>query len=100
MAIVRQLEAEGQFPQADEAFDHGVLTVDVTRLIEQSGKHWGRELECSRHVNWRGQWRRIDHVATEHRAPHPEHFRSVTITCRNGQEKPYWGFSQVVRLKK
>ena len=36
--IVRHLEAEGQFPQAHYAFDNGVLTVDLTRLIEQSGK--------------------------------------------------------------
>jgi hypothetical protein len=98
--IVRQLEAEGQFPQADYAFDNGVLTVDLTRLIEHSGKHWVSELECSRHINWRGQWRRIDHVATELREQHPESFRPVTITCRNGQEKQYWGFTKVVRLKK
>jgi hypothetical protein len=97
--IVRQLEAEGQFPQADYAFDNGMLTVDLTLFIEQSGKHWGRELECLRHINWRGQWGCIDHVATALREQHPESFRPVTITCRNGKEKPYWGFTKVVRLK-
>jgi hypothetical protein len=98
--IVRQWEAEGQFPQAHYAFDHGGLRVDLTRWIEQSGKHWVSERECARHINWRGQWRRIDHVATALRAPHPESFRPVTITCRNGQDKQYWGFTKVVRLKK
>jgi DDE superfamily endonuclease len=31
--MVRQLEEEGNFPQADYAFDNGVLTVELTRLI-------------------------------------------------------------------
>jgi hypothetical protein len=98
--MVRQLEAEGQFPQAHYTFDNGVLTVDLTRLIEQHGKHWVSEIECSRHINWHGQWRRVDHVAAELRDTHPESFRPVTVTCRNGAEKPYWVFTKVVRLKK
>lgn len=63
--IVRPLEAEGQFPQAHYAFDNGVLTVDLTRVIAQSGKHWVSESEGSRPINWHGQWRRVDHVAAE-----------------------------------
>src|SRR5262249_787394 len=38
--MVAQLEEEGQFPQADYAFDNGVLTLELTRLIESKGKHW------------------------------------------------------------
>ena len=38
--IVRQIEAEGQFPDANYAFDNGVLTLALTKVIEQSGKHW------------------------------------------------------------
>jgi hypothetical protein len=98
--IVRQLEAEGHFPQAHYAFDNGVLTVELTRLIEQHGKHWVSELECSRHINWRGQWRRVDHVAAELRGQHSESFRPVTVSCRNGKTQPYWVFTKVVRLKK
>jgi hypothetical protein len=98
--IVRQLEAEGHFPQANYAFDNGVLTVNLTRLIEQRGKHWVSELECSRHINWGGQWRRVDAVAAEVRAQHPESFRAVTVKCRNGEAKQYWVFTKVVRLKK
>jgi hypothetical protein len=41
--IVRQLEGEGQFPEAPYAFDNGVLTLELTRLIEHSGKHWVSE---------------------------------------------------------
>jgi len=37
--LVRQLEAEGQFPQANYAFDNSVLTVELSRLIEGHGKH-------------------------------------------------------------
>ena len=58
------------------------------------------ELECARHINWRGQWRRVDQVAAELRGQHPESFRPVTVTCRNGKAKQYWVFTKVVRLKK
>jgi hypothetical protein len=98
--VVQQLETEGEFPQAHYAFDNGVLTVDLTRLIERCGTHWVSEIECSRHINWRGQWRRVDQVAAALRVQHPESFRPVTVKCRNGEEKPYWVFSKVVRLKK
>jgi hypothetical protein len=98
--IVRQLETEGHFPQANYAFDNGVLTVDLTRLIEQRGKHWVSEIECSRHINWCGRWRRVDEVAAEVRRQHPESFRTVTVQCRNGTQKQYWTFTKVVPLKK
>jgi hypothetical protein len=98
--MVRQLEAEGHFPHANYAFDNGVLTVDLTRLIEQRGKHWVSELECSRHINWHGQGRRVDQVAAELRGPHPESFRPVTVSCRHGITKPDWVCTKVVRLKK
>jgi hypothetical protein len=57
--IVGQLEAEGQFPQAHYAFDNGVLTLELTRLIESRGKHWVSEIEVSRHTRGRvtgGAW--------------------------------------------
>src|SRR5262245_40215122 len=63
--MVAQLEEEGRFPQADYAFDNGVLTVELTRLIESKGKHWVSEVESSRHILWQDTWRRIDEVATE-----------------------------------
>src|SRR5262249_17069684 len=98
--IVRQLEAEGHFPQANYAFDNGALTVDLTRMIEEQDKHWVSEIECSRHINWSGRWRRVDEVATDLRTQHPESFRAVAVKCRNGDVKPYWAFTKVVRLKK
>ena len=54
--IVRQLEAEGDYPQADYAFDQGVLTHALTPLIESAGKHWVSEIERTRLVLWKGQW--------------------------------------------
>jgi len=63
--MVAQVEAEGKFPQAASAFDNGVLTVELPRLIESKGKHWGSELESSRHILWKEEWQRIDEVAKE-----------------------------------
>jgi hypothetical protein len=72
----------------------------LTRLIARGGKHWVSEIECSRHINWQGRWRRVDAVATEIRTQHPESFRAVTGKRRHGEEKPYRVFTKVVRLQK
>jgi len=98
--LVMQLEEEGQFPQADYAFDNGVLTIELTRLLESKGKHWVSELESSRHILWKDQWQRIDEVATELRQTHPESFRKVIVRCRNGEQKECWAFTKSVRLKR
>jgi hypothetical protein len=98
--MVAQLEEEGQFPQADYAFDNGVLTLELTRLIESKGKHWVSEVESSRHILWKDEWRRIDEVATELRQIHPESFRKVSVRCRNGERKEFWAFTKSVRLKR
>src|SRR5437016_14244571 len=98
--IVKQLEQEGRFPSAHYAFDHGVLVMELSRGMEQAGKHWVSELECSRHIRWQGQWRRVDAVAAELRHAHPESFRAVRVCCRNGETKSFWVFTKVVRLKR
>jgi hypothetical protein len=98
--IVRQVEAQGQFPQADYAFDNGVLTVELTHLIEASGKHWVSEIESSRHILWNDQWQRVDAVELELRTQHRESFRPLQVTCRNEETKQIWAFTKVVRLKK
>ena len=98
--IVRQLEAEGQFPEANYAFDNGVLSRPLTQLIEQSGKHWVSEIECSRHIMWQGSWQRVERVHQSLLDEHPESFRPVTVRCRNGETKTFWVFSKCVRLKK
>jgi len=100
LEVVQQLEQEGHFPQAHYAFDNGVLTLELTRCIESVGKHWGSELESSRHIQWQGQWRRVDAGAAELRHGHPESFRPVRVRCRNGDTKQYWAFTKVVRLKR
>ena len=98
--IVRQIEAEGQFPQADYAFDNGVLTLELTRLIEASGKHWVSEIECSRLSLWNGQWQRVDALATELRQQHSESFRPLQVRTRNGEVKAFWTFTKTLRLKR
>ena len=98
--MVQQLEEEGKFPQADYAFDNGVLTRELTQLIESKGKHWVSEVESSRHILWKDEWRRIDEVETELRQQHPESFRKVIVRCRNGEQKEFWAFTKSVRLKR
>jgi hypothetical protein len=100
LAIAQQLEEEGHFPQAHYAFDNGVLTLELTRLIERQGKHWVSEVECSRHIQWQGQWQRVDTVAATLRREHPASFRAVRVRCRNGETKSYWVFTKSVRLKR
>jgi hypothetical protein len=98
--IVKQLEQEGHFPQAHYAFDNGVLSLELTRCIEHASKHWVSELERSRHIQWQGQWRRVDAVAEKLRQAHPDSFRLVQVRCRNGETKSFWVFTKVVRLKR
>src|SRR5512143_940393 len=100
IAIVQQLEAEGQFPHAPYAFDNGVLCLPLTRLIEAHGTHWVSELESSRGIHWQGQWHRVDEVAAVLRSQHPSSFRRLQVTCRNGEEKTCWVFTKTVRLKR
>lgn len=98
--IVKQLEEEGHFPEANYAFDSGVLSIQLTQLIEEKGKHWVSEIERNRLINWFGQWRRVDEVAMELKSCHPESFRRVQVKGRNGKEKEFWTFSKTIRLKK
>lgn len=98
--LVVQIEQEGLFPEANYAFDNGVLSLDLTRYIEGCGKHWVSEIECSRHIQWHGEWQRVDAVAESLRQEHPESFRYKKVKCRNGETKEYWVFSKVVRLKR
>ena len=98
--IVQQLEEEGQFPQAHYAFDTGVLNLNLTQYLESRGKHWVSEVECSRHIQWYGQWRRVDVVAAELRQDHVESFRPVSVQRRNGERKQFWAFTKTVRLKR
>jgi hypothetical protein len=72
----------------------------LTQLIEKSGKHWVSELECSRNINWKGVWTRVDVVAAQLKTQHPESFRFCRVKCRNGETKSIWAFSKTVRLKK
>jgi hypothetical protein len=98
--IVRQVEAEGHFPRAEYAFDNGVLTLELTQVIEAAGKHWVSEIECSRLILWNGQWYRVERVAAQLRGEHPESFRPVQVRCRNGEVKQFWAFTKTIRLKR
>lgn len=100
LELVQQIEQEGNFPDANYAFDNGVLSLELTRYIELRGKQWVSELECSRNIQWRGDWVRLDSLATDLREKYPEGFRFVRVDCRNGETKEYWAYTQVVRLRR
>lgn len=98
--IVEQIEREGHFPEAHYAFDNGVLTVELTRWLERQGKHWVSEVEGSRNILWRGQWRRIDEVAAALRLTAPQSFRPFQVHCRSGETKTFWAFTKTMRLRR
>jgi hypothetical protein len=100
LELVQQIEEEGNFPDANYAFDNGVLSLDLTLCIEACGKQWVSELECSRNIQWSGDWVRLDALAAELRVEHPETFRFIEVRCGNGKTKKYWAFTKVVRLKR
>ena len=81
------------------AFDNGVLTLELTQLIESKGKHWVSELESAQHILGEERWRHIDEVAAELRREHPESVRIVHVRCRNRKQKTFWAFTKTVRLK-
>ena len=75
LEVVTQLEQEGHFTAAHYAFDNGLLALELAQgCIEGAGKHWVSELESSRHIQWQGQWRRVDTVAAELPARAPREF--------------------------
>lgn len=100
LELVKQIEQECNFPEANYAFDNGVLSLELTRFIETCGKHWVTELECSRNIQWRGDWVRVDALGAKLREKHSEGFRHYKVRCRNGEVKEYWAYTKVVRLKR
>ena len=58
------------------------------------------ELECARNILWRGQWRRLDAIATDLRGSSPQRFRPVQVHCRSGEIKTFWVCTKVVRLRR
>ena len=42
----------------------------------------------------------MDEVGAELRQYHPESFRKVEVSCRNGEKKVFLAFTKVVRLKR
>jgi hypothetical protein len=100
LELVQQIEQEGNFPAANYAFDNGVLNLDLSRFIESCGKHWVSELECSRNIQWHGNWVRVDALASGLRENHTKSFRHYRVNCRNGETKDFWAFTKVVRLKR
>jgi len=98
--MVEQIEAEGNFPEANYAFDNGVLTVQLTQMIESKGKHWVSEIESNRLIMWEGKYQRVDQVAKDLRINHPGSFRICKVKNRQGEVKEFLVFTKAIRLKK
>jgi len=88
--VVKQIEQEHHFPDANYAFDNGLLCLGLVREIEQQGKYWVSGLEVSRHVHWKDAWRRIDEVAQHLRTSSPKSFRRIEFQTRVGETKTCW----------
>src|SRR5262245_22207004 len=100
VALGRQLAPEGHWPQAPEAFDTGLVPGALARGMERMGQRWGRELACSRPMQWPGQWQRIATGATLGRRAHPASFRAGQGRCRPGETQQVWVLPTVIRLKR
>ena len=98
--IVKQIEAEDNFPEANYAFDNGVLTLALTEVIEQCGKHWVSEIEKNRHINWKGAWTRVDVVGEELKNTSSSSFRHCQVKGRNGEIKSFWAFTCICSSEK
>jgi hypothetical protein len=100
LELAQKTEEEGNFPQANYAFDNGVLNLELCQFIEGCEKHWVSELERSRKIIWDGEWLRIDKVFQILKETSAKSFRPVIVKQRDGKTKSYMVFSKVVRLKK
>ncbi len=98
--LIRQLESEGGFEEADYAFDNGLLCKQVAEAIEEAGKEWVSQLEGTRLVLWNDQWTPIREVASHLKENHPNSFREYSYQKRNGESEKVWAFTKVLRLKK
>lgn len=98
--MIKKIEEEGHFPQANYAFDNGILSLEVANVIEGYAKHWVSEIERNRNIMWGGKYQRVDGVAKGLKESHPESFRQTKVKQRNKEIKTYWAFTKVVRLKK
>jgi hypothetical protein len=99
-AIVTPRDQAGHCPHAHDACDHGVLHRELTRGLEHAGTHWVSELERARHLQWQGQWRRVEAVAEALRHAHPERFRRMWVRCRHGETTAFWAVTNVGRLQR
>lgn len=96
--LVAHLERERLFPEAHYAFETGLLTPELARLIEEAGKHWVSELAGSRHIQWEGPWRQLDQVAEDLRRESPMSFRSFSVRSLPEGMKIFRAFTRSVRL--
>ena len=94
-ALVEQMGASAMAPEVYPV-DSALLAPVVIEAIERQGKPWLADSEKTRLVFWQGQ---TFHCETFAQSRPDEAYHPVTLK-RHGQEKTYWAFTCVVRIKK
>ena len=100
LEMVQRIEEENHFPNADYAFDSGVLTSDLATCIENHCKYWISEIEINRKIRWNGQYVRADALDNLLKEQSPVSFRKINVKIRNKTDKIFYVFSKTVFIKK
>jgi hypothetical protein len=98
--MVQRLEGESRFPNADYAFDCGVLTPKLAKCIDDYSKYWISEVEINRNIRWQGKYLRADAIDALLVSNNAESFRKVTVRKRNGEKQDFFVFSKTVFIKR
>jgi hypothetical protein len=93
--LIEQMDALEMAPDV-YTVDSALFAPAVIETIEKHGKPWLADSEKTRLVFWQGQTFNCETFA---QSRPDEAYRPVTLR-RRGQEKSYWIFSCVVRIKK
>jgi hypothetical protein len=93
--LVEQMGASAMAPEV-YTVDSALFAPVVIEAIERPGKPWLADSEKTRLVFWQGQTFNCETFA---QSRPDEAYRPVTLK-RYGQEKTYWVFTCVVRIKK
>ena len=93
--LIEQMETSALAPEV-YTVDSALFAPAVIETIEQHGKPWLVDSEKTRLVFWQGQTFNCEIFAQSR----PDEAYCLVTLKRHGQEKTYWVFTCVVRIKK
>ena len=94
-ALIEQMEASAGAPDV-YTVDSALFAPVVIEAIEKQGKPWLADSEKTRLVFWQGQTFNCETFAQSR----PDKAYRPVLLKRHGQEKTFWVFTWVVRIKK